>query len=140
MNSPTDDRNGESDPVLTRLSHVRSHPLPDIGTQGRPSSGDLAQTRASVAMVTRNSNETTAGMKRKTSVAVAGLKYTQRPSIAAKAGRKPSVAIGAGASKRSSVAAYREGRKDLLSNARKVSQQGVGSGRKPSRAVVAAGS
>ncbi|CAN0095933.1 unnamed protein product [Pylaiella littoralis] len=107
---------------------------------GRPSSGDLAQTRASVAMVTRNSNETTAGMKRKTSVAVAGLKYTQRPSIAAKAGRKPSVAIGAGASKRSSVAAYREGRKDLLSNARKVSQQGVGSGRKPSRAVVAAGS
>ena len=74
--------------------------------------------------------------------ATAALSRTHRPSIAAKSGRKPSVAQGGrgGAAKRSSVATVRAGKGDLLGTYRRVSQQGAGAGRKPSRAVVAAGS
>eukprot|EP00752_Nemacystus_decipiens_P001706 g1652.t1 len=113
----------------------------------RPNSGELSRTRSVSAMNTRKVSSPTnmsatagSGSERKTSVAMAAL--THRPSIATKSGKSPSAALSAGAAKRSSVTAYRETKKDLLASHRKASQQGVGGGggRKPSRAVVAAGS
>eukprot|EP00903_Cladosiphon_okamuranus_P009664 g9195.t1 len=108
---------------------------------GRPTSGELAKKRSSMAAITRKQslaiNNTMT--HRKTSVAMAAL--THRPDITAKSGRKPSVAVGGGggSSKRSSVAAFRDNKRDLLSTHRKVSQQGAGARRTPSRAVAVAG-
>ncbi|CAB1103429.1 unnamed protein product [Ectocarpus sp. CCAP 1310/34] len=112
----------------------------------RPSSGDLAQKRASTAMAAtkRSSTMTTTGVgsQRKASVAITAMSH--RPDVTAKTGKHPSIAgvggRGAGASKRRSTVTYREGRKDLLQSHRKASQQGVGASKKISRAVVAAGS
>ncbi|CAM9702541.1 unnamed protein product [Ectocarpus sp. 8 AP-2014] len=113
---------------------------------GRPSSGDLAQKRASTAMAATKRSSTMAttgaGSQRKPSVAITAMSH--RPDVTAKTGMHPSIAgvggRGAGASKRASTVAYREGRKDLLSRHRKASQQGVGASKRVSRAVVAAGS
>ncbi|CAM9370859.1 unnamed protein product [Ectocarpus sp. 4 AP-2014] len=112
----------------------------------RPSSGGLAQKRASTAMAATKRSSTMAttgaGSQRKPSVAITAISH--RPDAAAKTGKHPSIAgvggRGAGASKRTSAVAYREGRKDLLPSHRKASQQGVGASKRISRAVVAAGS
>ncbi|CAM9502766.1 unnamed protein product [Scytosiphon promiscuus] len=98
---------------------------------GRPSSGELQKKRSSAAIIARKPSSAVNAM--------AG-PMQRKPSMAVKSGRKPSVVVGGGATKRSSVAANRDGKTDLLTNFRKASQQGAGASRKPSRAVVAAGS
>lgn len=118
----------------------------DVDAKDRPSSGDLAQKRASTAMAATKRSSTMAtngaGSQRKPSVAITAMSH--RPDVTAKTGKHPSTAgvggRGAGASKRASPVAYREGRKNLLSSHRKASQQGVGPSKRISRAVVAAGS